>query len=54
MCIRDRVAYSIEMDMDLDIWIVEFFKKNAAYCSNQAENYKNMVKELTAYFRKLH
>ena len=48
------VAYSIEMDMDLDIWIVEFFKKNAAYCSNQAENYKNMVKELTAYFRKLH
>ena len=47
------VAYSIEMDMDLDIWIVEF-KKNAAYCSNQAENYKNMVKELTAYFRKLH
>ena len=42
------VAYSIEMDMDLDIWIVEFFKKNAAYCSNQAE------KELTAYFRKLH
>ena len=47
MCIRDR-------DMDLDIWIVEFFKKNAAYCSNQAENYKNMVKELTAYFRKLH
>ncbi|WP_368383959.1 GmrSD restriction endonuclease domain-containing protein [[Clostridium] symbiosum] len=48
------VAYSIEKDMDLDIWIVEFFKKNAAYCSNQAENYKNMVKELTAYFRKLH
>ena len=48
------VAYSIEMDMDLDIWIVEFFKKNAAYSSNQAENYKNMVKELTAYFRKLH
>ena len=48
------VAYSIEMDMDLDIWIVEFSKKNAAYCSNQAENYKNMVKELTAYFRKLH
>ena len=48
------VAYSIEMDMDLDIWIVEFFKKNAAYCSNQAENYKNMVKELTAYFRKLY
>ena len=48
------VAYSIEMDMDLDIWIVEFFKNNAAYCSNQAENYKNMVKELTAYFRKLH
>ena len=48
------VAYSIEMDMDLDIWIVEFFKKNAAYCSNQAENYKNMVKERTAYFRKLH
>lgn len=48
------VAYSIEMDMDLDIWIVEFFKKNTAYCSNQAENYKNMVKELTAYFRKLH
>nr|DAW84267.1 MAG TPA: Protein of unknown function DUF262 [Bacteriophage sp.] len=48
------VAYSIEKDMDLDIWIVEFFKKNAAYCSNQTENYKNMVKELTAYFRKLH
>lgn len=40
------VGYACENDIDLDEWIVEFFKNNSTYILNQVENYKMMVNSL--------
>lgn len=40
------VAYSFEKDMDLDAWIVDFFRRNHTYMKNQKENYIRMRADL--------
>ena len=37
------VGYSVKNDIDLDEWIVEFFRNNTTYILNQVENYKMML-----------
>lgn len=43
------VAYSFENDIDLDDWIVDYFKRNSTYIRNQKENLLHMVKDLNKY-----
>lgn len=40
------VAYSFEKDVDLDVWIVDFFARNHSYIRNQKENYIRMREDL--------
>lgn len=40
------VGYSVKNDIDLDEWIVNFFKNNTTYILNQVENYKMMLNSL--------
>lgn len=47
------IAYSFNEDIDLDSWIVDFFKRNNTYISNQAENYLYMKKDVERYFKKV-
>lgn len=43
------VAYSFEEDVDLDEWIVEYFKSNSTYLTDQKENYLCMAEDLRLY-----
>lgn len=43
------VAYSFCSDVDLDNWIVDFFKRNTSFISNQKENYIHMKKDLERF-----
>lgn len=43
------VAYSFENDIDLDDWIVHYFKRNNTYIRNQKENYLHMKKDLNNF-----
>lgn len=44
-------AYSCHNYMDLDDWIVDYFKRNSAYIKNQKENYRYMLKDLNCYLQ---
>lgn len=44
-------AYSCHNDIDLDDWIVDYFKRNSTYIKNQKENYIYMLKDLTFYLK---
>ena len=43
------VAYSFCKDVDLDDWIVDFFKRNTGFIHNQKENYICMKKDLDKF-----
>lgn len=43
------VAYSFQYDIDLDNWIIAFFKKNHTYLKNQQENYAYMKNDLSKF-----
>ncbi len=40
------VAYSFMNDIDLDEWVVDFFKRNDSYINDQKENYIHMKADL--------
>ena len=46
------VAYSFENDIDLDDWIVDYFKRNNTYIRNQKENFLHMEEDLKKYISK--
>lgn len=46
------VAYSFENDIDLDDWIVDYFRRNDMYIRNQKENYLHMKEDLEKYISK--
>ena len=46
------VAYSFENDIDLDKWIIEFFRMNGDYIKDQKQNYLHMVQNLDNYIKK--
>lgn len=43
------VAYSLKNDIDLDEWIVDYFKRNDRYIRNINENYIHMKGDLDEY-----
>ena len=43
------VAYSVQKDIDLDDWIVDYFTRNRTYNPNQKENYTYMLNDLKSY-----
>lgn len=43
------IAYSFENDIDLDDWIVDYFKRNDMYIRNQRENFLHMKQDLNEY-----
>ena len=43
------VAYSFEHDIDLDDWIVEYFRQHENYIEDQMENYVAMKNDLENY-----
>lgn len=43
------IAYSFKADIDLDDWIIEYFKRNKMYFVNQKKNYDFMLKDLHEY-----
>lgn len=43
------VAYSFERDVDLDDWIVDFFRRNRTFVRNQKENYLRMRNDLEQF-----
>lgn len=45
------VAYSFENDIDLDDWIVDYFKNNKLYFMDQKKNYLHMKKDLEDYLK---
>lgn len=47
------IAYSFENDLDLDGWIVEYFKKNNTFLADQKQNYLHMVESFNEYNREL-
>lgn len=47
------VAYSFQADIDLDDWIVDFFKRKSDYIVNQKDNYKDMKKDLLKYMKNI-
>lgn len=46
------VAYSFDKNIDLDEWIVDFFKRKNTYIRNQKENYLYMREDLDKYVRR--
>lgn len=46
------VAYSIQTDLDLDGWMVEYAKVNNTYLMDQKKNYLHMKQDLEKYFEK--
>lgn len=46
------VAYSFENDIDLDEWIVDYFKRNSTYIRNTKENFLHMKQDLDKYVLK--
>lgn len=47
------IAYSFKNDMDLDEWLVDYFKNNSTYFVNQKKNYLHMKKDLDEYYHRL-
>ena len=47
------VAYSFQADIDLDDWIVDFFKRKSDYIANQRDNYRDMKKDLVKYMKNI-
>lgn len=45
------VAYSFLNDIDLDKWIVDFFKRENTYIYNQKDNYLYMKDDLENYIK---
>lgn len=45
------VAYSFENDIDLDDWIVDYFKRNKDYIADQKENYEHMKDDLQQFIK---
>ena len=45
------VAYSFKNDIDLDEWIVDYFKNNKLYFINQKKNYLHMKNNLDEYLQ---
>ena len=45
------IAYSFKNDIDLDNWIVEYFKNNKMYFIDQKKNYLHMKKDLDEYIK---
>ncbi len=43
------VAYSFENDVNLDDWIVEYFKKNNNFLADQKQNYLHMLDDFKSY-----
>ena len=46
------VAYTIENDIDLDKWMLEYAKNNDTYFMDQKKNYLHMKQELEKYLNK--
>lgn len=46
------VGYACNNDIDLDNWIVDFFKRNNTYMQNQKENYIHMKSDIHKYIDK--
>lgn len=45
------VAFATAKDIDLDTWIVEYFKKTHLYLPDQARNYQLMKEDLNAFLK---
>lgn len=45
------VAYSFKNDINLDDWIVEYFKSNNSYILNTMQNYLHMKEHLNSYIQ---
>lgn len=43
------IAHACESDIDLDDWIVDFFRRNNTYITNQKENYIHMRQDLDKF-----
>lgn len=43
------IAYSCVNDLNLDDWIIEFFKNNETFMSDQKQNYLHMLTDFEAY-----
>lgn len=43
------IAYSFENDINLDDWIIEYFKNNNNYIADQKQNYLHMINNLEKY-----
>ena len=46
------VAYSIEIDIDLDEWMLEYAKNNNTYFIDQQKNFLHMKQDLEKYLNK--
>ena len=46
------VAYTIENDIDLDDWMLEYAKNNDTYFMDQKKNYLHMRQELEKFLNK--
>ena len=46
------VAFSFSADLDLDRWIVDYFKRKHTYILNQKQNFLNMKKDLLCFLQK--
>ncbi|MBC5688146.1 hypothetical protein H8S37_04255 [Mediterraneibacter sp. NSJ-55] len=45
------VTYATENDMDLDDWIVDYFKRNHIYMNDQRQNFRIMKQDVENYMR---
>ena len=45
------IAYAFKYDIDLDLWIKDYFQQNNMYFINQEKNYLHMKKDLDAYLQ---
>ncbi|MBT9778859.1 hypothetical protein GPL15_20475 [Clostridium sp. MCC353] len=52
MSLIAMTAYSFQADIDLDDWIVDFFKRKKTYINDQKENYLDMKADLLNYIKR--
>ena len=46
------VAYSIEMEIDLDDWMLEYARDNNTYFMDQRKNFLHMKQDFEKYLKK--